>query len=265
MLWEKVVRRITDFVSRYVSEAKAEGVVVGVSGGVDSACVAKLCSLALGSERVLALIMPEKGVTPGEDVEDAIALCDDLGIERKIIEISPAVNAFCNMLGCADGIPLANIKPRVRMICLYYYANSMNRLVAGTGNKSELLAGYFTKYGDGGVDFLPIGDLYKTEVFELAEFLGIPERIRKKKPSARLWKGQIDEEEMGISYAVLDSILKAMEKLKLLDEEVGEKEIEKIAEISGAKKKEVEMVVEMVRANAHKRKLPPVVELRDLL
>ncbi len=265
MMWEKVVRRITNFISNYVKEAKAEGVVVGVSGGIDSACVAKLCSIALGKERVLALIMPEKGVTPSEDVKDALNLCDDLGIERKIVEISPAVNTLCNLLSCKNGIPVANLKPRIRMICLYYYANLMNRLVAGTGNKSELLAGYFTKYGDGGVDFLPIGDLYKTEVYKLAEFLEIPESIRKKKPSARLWRGQTDEDEMGISYEVLDSILIAMEKLDLIDKEVGEKELEKIVELSGASLREVKSVVEMVKENAHKRRMPPIVNLRDLI
>ncbi len=266
-MWEKVVEKISDFIRDVVKNAGADGVVVGVSGGVDSACVAKLCTIALGKERVFALIMPESGITPEDDVKDALNLCEELGIERKIVEISPLVSVFCKTLGCEKLIPTANLKPRIRMICLYYHANMMNRLVAGTGNKSELLAGYFTKYGDGGVDFLPIGDLYKTEVFELAEYLGIPERIRNKKPSARLWKGQSDEEEMGISYERLDSILKALEELNLISKvEKGEKvDVEKIAEVSSAGKREVELVIEMVRKSAHKRYTPPVAELRGLL
>ena len=266
--WEKVIEAILDFIRDVVSRAEAEGVVVGVSGGIDSACVAKLCTLALGKERVLALVMPEKGVTPEEDVEDALNLCRELGIEHRVIEISPAVSAIYGILGCdAEGIPAANVKPRVRMICLYYHANAMNRLVAGTGNRSELLAGYFTKYGDGGVDFLPIGDLYKTEVFELAEYLEIPERIRKKRPSARLWSGQTDEEEMGISYEKLDSILKAMEKLNLLEFELDNvtKHVDEIAEISSSSRKEVELVLNMVKKSTHKRNMPPLLRLRNML
>ncbi len=268
--WDRVVGKISDFIRDFVNEAGAEGVVVGVSGGVDSACVAKLCTIALGSERVFALIMPENGVTPEEDVEDALNLCDELGVERKIIEISPAISSICELLDCRrEGIPFANLKPRVRMILLYYHANSMNRLVAGTGNRSELLAGYFTKYGDGGVDFLPIGDLYKTEVFQLAEYLGIPERIRKKKPSARLWSGQTDEEEMGISYSELDSILMAMEELGLLEKvekgEVGKEDLIPVADKSGAELRKVELVAEMVKNSAHKRCMPPLVSVRGLL
>ncbi len=270
MPWQAVVEKITDFIRNTVEGAGAEGVVVGVSGGVDSACVAKLCTMALGSERVFALIMPEKGVTPEEDVEDALKLCEELGVESRTLEISPAVSSICDLLKCErKGIPFANIKPRVRMILLYYHANSMNRLVAGTGNRSELLAGYFTKYGDGGVDFLPIGDLYKTEVFQLAEYLGIPERIRKKKPSARLWSGQTDEGEMGISYSELDSVLMAMEELGLLEKvergEIGEDGIEAIVGKSGVDSRKVELVAGMVKSSAHKRYMPPSASVRDLL
>ena len=267
--WDAIVERITDFIKNFIHKAGADGVVVGVSGGIDSACVAKLCTMALGREKVFALVMPEKGVTPEEDVEDALNLCDELGIDRKVIEISPAVSAICKLVGCDGGIPFANIKPRVRMILLYYHANSMNRLVAGTGNRSELLAGYFTKYGDGGVDFLPIGELYKTEVFQLARHLGIPDSIVNKKPSARLWSGQTDEEEMGISYSELDSILMAIEELGLLDRvekgELTREELEKIAEKSKSELKKVELVVEMVRNSAHKRHIPPCAEIRELL
>ncbi len=212
MNFEKVVERICDFIRDIVSSSGSTGVVLGLSGGIDSATVAYLCSRALGNGRVFALIMPEVGITPEQDVDDAIKVAENLGIEYKLIEINDLVKAFKKKAGEGSKIAEVNLKPRIRMVLNYYHANSMNRLVAGTGNKSELMVGYFTKYGDGGVDFLPIGDLYKTEVFQLAAYLGVPEEIIRKKPSAALWPGQTDEDEMGISYAELDEILKLIER-----------------------------------------------------
>ncbi|MDI3498743.1 NAD(+) synthase [Archaeoglobus sp.] len=247
MNFEKVVERICDFIRGVVSSSGSTGVVLGLSGGVDSATVAYLCVRALGSERVFALIMPETGVTPEQDVEDAINVAESLGMEYKLIEINDIVRVFKEKAGEGSKIAEANLKPRIRMVLNYYHANSMNRLVAGTGNKSELMVGYFTKYGDGGVDFLPIGDLYKTEVFHLAAYLGVPRRIIEKKPSARLWPGQTDEEEMGISYAELDEILKLIEKGERRDDE------------------KFRRVVQMVERSRHKREMPPVARVRDLL
>jgi NAD+ synthase len=253
--WEKVVSRIVDFIKKTVEDAKARGVVVGLSGGVDSSTTAFLCVKALGKEKVLGVIMPEKGVTREEDIEDALKVCDILGIDYKYVEINPMVEVFLNELGEGNKIAVANLKPRIRMIINYYYANNLNYLVAGTGNKSELLTGYYTKYGDGGVDFLPIGDLYKTEVFELAKYLGVPERIVKKKPSAGLWIGQTDEGELGITYAKLDTILKALEK-GLKPEEISKK--------FDVSEDEVRKVIELVEKSRHKREMPPIVGLRDL-
>ena len=254
--WGAVVERITGFIRDVVSKAGADGVVVGLSGGVDSSTTAFLCVRALGSERVLGVIMPEKGVTKEEDVEDAIKVCEILGIEYRHVEISPIVRAFLNELGEGSRIAVANLKPRIRMIINYYFANSMNRLVAGTGNKSELLTGYFTKFGDGGVDFLPIGDLYKTEVFELARYLGVPERIVRKTPSSGLWVGQTDEGELGISYAKLDTILKALESGIKADE------IPKMYDVT---EEEVKRVISLVERSRHKREMPPVARVRDLI
>ncbi len=254
--WNEVINRITSFIKQKVDEADAKGVVVGISGGIDSAVVSFLCVRALGWDRVLGLIMPEKGVTPEEDVNDALKICKMLGIEYKVIEINPVIDVFLKILGRNDDIAVANIKPRVRMIINYYHANSRKMLVAGTGNKSELMVGYFTKYGDGGVDILPIGDLYKTEVFQLAKYLGVPEKIINKKPSAGLWKGQTDEEELRISYSKLDAILKAIER---------DIELTKIPEIAGVKEDEVNRVVQMIQNSKHKREMPPIVELRDLI
>ncbi len=245
--WDAIVGKISEFIGQMVGDAVAEGVVVGVSGGVDSACVVTLCKKALGSNKVTGLIMPEKGLTPEEDIRDAINLCKKLDVEYHVIEINPFIETFIKVVGRGNERAYANLKPRIRMIILYHHANNRNLLVAGTGNKTELTVGYFTKYGDGGVDFLPIGDLYKTEVFQLAEYLGIPEEIIRKTPSAGLWKGQTDESEMGIAYEELDSILKALSKDK-----------------SGIKS-DYEKVLQMIDKGAHKREMPPFVELRSLI
>ncbi|MBO8179595.1 MAG: NAD+ synthase [Archaeoglobus sp.] len=247
MNFDKVVQRICEFIDEIVKSSGSTGVVLGLSGGVDSSTVAYLCTKALGKERVFGLIMPEIGVTPEKDVEDAIKVAEILGIDYKLIEINEIIEVFKEKAGEGSKMAEANLKPRVRMVLNYYYANSMNRLVAGTSNKSELMVGYFTKYGDGGVDFMPIGDLFKTEVFQLASYLGVPRNIIEKKPSAALWPGQTDEEEMGISYAELDEILKLIEKGEKRDDEKFKK------------------VLKMVERSKHKRQMPPVARVRDLL
>ena len=247
MDWERVVEEICKFIKEYVDKSNANGVIIGLSGGIDSSTVAFLCKRALGEKKVFGLIMPEKGVTREEDVEDALSIADMLGIEFKIIEINEILDALKRKLGEGNKIAEANLKPRIRMTINYYFANNMNRLVAGTGNKSELMIGYFTKYGDGGVDFLPIGDLYKTEVFKLAEYIGVPERIIKKKPTAGLWVNQTDEDEIGMSYEELDEILKAIENGRRRGDD---------------KFKRVEM---LVKNSKHKREMPPIARVRHLL
>lgn len=249
MNFRAVEGRITSFIRDCVEKSNSKGVVLGLSGGVDSAVVAFLCVKALGKERVLANIMPEEGVTPKEDVEDALLVAKILGIEYNLIEISPIVSLFLNIIG-KDRInknSLINLKPRIRMAINYFFANALQRLVVGTGNKSEIMIGYFTKYGDGGVDLQPIGDLYKTEIFEFARYLGVPERIVKKKPTAGLYIGQTDEDEIGMSYAELDEILKKIE-LGIFENE-----------------ERFKRVLELVRASEHKRAMPPIPRVRDLL
>lgn len=204
------MRAIVAFIRRKAREAKANGVVLGLSGGVDSAVVAALSAKALGPRRVTALIMPEAETRSDGDVADAIAVANSLGIEYRVIDFTGVYRAFAKCLpvfGRAARVPNGNLRARIRMCLLYYYANRRNLLVAGTGNKSELLQGYFTRYGDGGVDMLPIGGLYKTQVRALARSLGIPERIIAKVPTAGLWPGQSDEAELGIRYEALDKVL----------------------------------------------------------
>jgi len=204
---EEKVRFLVSWMRDRSNEAKAKGGVFGVSGGVDSALVLALAKLAWG-DNCLGVVMPCHSIS--EDVEDALHLLQLFSCPHKLIDLSPVYDLLLETLsGGHQSTPLAqaNLKPRLRMVTLYYYANLMNYIVVGTGNKDELFVGYFTKYGDGGVDILPLGDLTKTEVREMAKYLGVPVRIADKPPSAGLWKGQTDEAEMEILYRDLDKYL----------------------------------------------------------
>jgi len=203
---EDIESKVIKFIQKSVKNAGLNGAVVAASGGIDSAVVATLCVKALGKKRVFALLMPERGVTKRKDVEDACHLAEKLGISYEIRPINNILDALFQNYS-VEKIAYGNAKARIRMMILYTYANSTQSLVVGTGNKSELREGYFTKYGDGGVDFLPIADLYKSDVVQLASFLDISQSIIDKPPSAGLWHNQTDEGEMGLSYAELDCIL----------------------------------------------------------
>jgi len=245
-------RHIQKFLAEKLRKVGAKGYVLGVSGGIDSAVVLLLATRAVGKEKMLALLMPDE-TTSKKDMDDAVAFCKSLGVKRKTIDITDMVEAGRVALGGkVDKMSTANIKARCRMILLYYHAGSEGRLVLGTSNKSELLVGYFTKYGDGGADLEPIGDLYKTEVRQLGVALGLPESILKKAPSAGLWKGQTDEGELGISYQKLDAILFGIEHG--MDERT-------IAKNTNAGVGEVRRIEKMVRLSSHKRKFPPVAKL----
>jgi len=220
---EKVIYLIKKFIKDKVEEAGARGVVLGLSGGIDSTVTAYLCKEALGPDRVLGIIMPTRTTSP-VDIKHAHMVAEILGIENETIQIDPLVEPF-KSLCYHRGTKLArgNLKARMRMIILYYHSNSMNRLVVGTGNRTELLVGYFTKYGDGGVDILPIGCLYKGQVKFLAEKLKVPVEIIEKTPTAGLWYGQTDEEELGIKYPILDKILYLMVDHGLDDQSISER------------------------------------------
>jgi NAD+ synthase len=197
--------KIVSWIKGQVKHSGAKGIVLGLSGGIDSAVVAALCKEAVGKNKLLVLFMPCN--SDPRDLRDAKLVAVKLGLKSKLVDLSSVYNNFLKALPSAVGLARGNLKPRLRMSTLYYFANKLNYLVCGTGNKSELLVGYFTKYGDGGVDILPIADLFKRQVCNLAQELKIPQSIITKPPTAGLWQGQTDEGEMGITYNELDDIL----------------------------------------------------------
>ena len=207
---ETLVQKLCVWMEDKVTEAKAKGIVFGLSGGLDSAVVAAL-SIRIFPQNTLAIIIPCHSLEA--DINDALDFINKFNIPSKIIDVSKVYDSSIHLLNDKEKegsfkLAEANIKPRLRMTTLYYFANKLNYLVVGTGNKSELMIGYFTKYGDGGADILPLGNLLKSQVRELAEYLGIPKKIINKPPSAGLWEGQTDEKEIGISYEQLDKYLK---------------------------------------------------------
>jgi NAD+ synthase len=253
--FERTTNEIVEFIRKTVKDADAAGVVVGLSGGVDSSLVATLCVRALGENRVLGVIMPMV-FTPVQDIDDAKELAGWLGIRTEIVNIQDISEAFSRELGIDQNdlkqrIPMANIRARIRMVTLYYYANLHNYLVAGTGDRSERLIGYFTKYGDGGVDFSPIGHLYKTQVRELARHLGIPDKIAYKPSSPQLYPGHKATDEIPIGYEELDPVLVGLFDRKLPPREV--------SQLTGVSLKVVEEVLRRFEGSKHKRTSPPMV------
>src|SRR5512136_936659 len=187
------------------------GIVIGVSGGVDSAVAAAFCCRAVGPDKMLGLSLPS-AVSNRQDCEDAAALCTALGMEHRIISIEPMLTGFRELPGFYESSYLmGNLMARVRMTVLFYHANRDHRLVCGTSNRSEYMLGYCTKFGDNAADLQPILHLYKSDVYVMARELGIPEQIIRKVPSAGLWEGQNDEKEIGLSYDQIDTALRALE------------------------------------------------------
>ena len=210
--------RIASWLQERAAKAGARGFVFGLSGGIDSAVVARLCQMA-APQRVLGVLLP--CYSNSQDEVDARLVASEFSIPVARVDLGATFDALTDVLNPAikglpthvdvvdikQQLPEANIKPRLRMAALYYIANAMNYLVAGTGNRSEITIGYYTKYGDGGVDLLPIGGLLKSEVYALARELGVPQPVIDKPPTAGLWVGQTDEEEMGFSYDTLEAYL----------------------------------------------------------
>jgi NAD+ synthase len=235
---DQLADKIVLWIREQVLAAGRKGVVVGMSGGLDSSVLAVLCYRAF-PQNMLGVVMPCCGSK--QDEEHALAVASQFSIPTKVVVLDPVFDTLLQALPSDTAEPNvkrlaeANLKVRLRMLTLYYFANQFKYLVAGASNRSELAVGYFTKYGDGGVDILPLANLVKGQVRGLANFLGIPQSIINKPPSAGLWQGQTDEGELGLSYDELDQYLITGEAS------------------SGLRQK----IESMIAASAHKRSLPP--------
>ncbi len=246
---------IKDFIKTYVKTSGCKGVVIGLSGGVDSAVTTILCKDALGVKNIKCVFLPDEA-TPESDLKHQKLFVKKFNLsceEKNITSILKQINN--QLILKPDKFAFANVKARIRMVLLFEYANMTRSLVCGTSNKSEMLIGYFTKYGDGGVDIQPIGDLYKTQVLELAKYLKLPKEMIIKPPSAGLWKGQTDEKELRLSYQDLDRILAGLER---------KMDISDIAQSVGVKESDVKRVKQMRLKSQHKRRtaLIPKIGLR---
>jgi len=247
--YEKLVIDIPKWIKNYVKSAKANTIVVGLSGGIDSAVTAALCAKALGKKNLIGLGLPCSSVA--QDLEDAKLIANHLGINFEILDLTAVYEKFLDITSSIPGkddLASANLKPRLRMMTLYFIGQSKgNCLVAGTSNRAELAIGYFTKYGDGAADFEPLASLYKQEVRKIAGVLNIPKEIITKDPSAGLWPGQTDEGEIGLSYDIIDEILYR---------------IDYNLNFKGINENDIIRVKEMMSAAEHKLKMPPFFDVR---
>ncbi|HQK82621.1 MAG TPA: NAD(+) synthase [Atribacter sp.] len=237
--WNQERDRIVDWLRERVQKAKAKGVVLGLSGGIDSSVAGALAKIAF-PENTLGLMLPCHSLPL--DQQDAELIAGKFAISYQIFSLDFIYDSYLALLGESYSkplpLPLANIIPRIRMTVLYYFAQKENYLVCGATNKSELTVGYYTKYGDGGVDLMPLAHLTKTEVWQFAKFLEIPASIIEKAPSAGLWEDQTDEKEMGICYAVLDAFIQ-----------------------NGlGNQQDIAKIQKMIKRTEHKRQLPPRLE-----
>jgi len=246
--YEKAAERIASCVKRYVEEAGAAGVVVGLSGGLDSSVAAALAAKGLGPQRVTALIMPERE-TPLESVELAVRVAESLGLRYYVLDITKPVEGLLALFGrsyeSSDPLARGNVKARIRMTALYYYANTSRCLVVATSDRSEFLLGYFTKWGDAAGDVYPLLSLYKTQVRELGRRLELPKEVVERPSSPELWPGQTAEGELGLPYEILDQLL-----YLLVDKQ---EPLDLACEKLGLEKSAGEKVWKRVLASEHKR------------
>ncbi len=241
---------IIGFIEGVVEDAGAEGAVIGLSGGIDSTLTAHLAVEALGSDAVHGLVMPSE-VNTDENMSDAERVAEMLDMSYDVIDINPVVDAFVEAYpeGEDHQMALGNVRVRTRGVFNYFVANAESRIVLGTGNRSEGLTGYYTKYGDQAVDCNPIGNLYKRQVRQLARHVGVPTDLVEKDPSAEMWTGQTDEEEMGLTYDLLDAIL-----VLHIDGPLTKSATARTLDIP---EEPIDRVEELYRRSEHKRHMPP--------
>jgi NAD+ synthase len=241
--YRKISRNIATFISKEVKLRKKNGVVIGLSGGIDSSVCLLLAHRALRNHLIIGLSMPEKHVTPKIDIQNVRTLSKKLGIRYKEISIGYGKKILLNK-SPENKLAGGNFSARIRMALLYYYAATNDLLVLGTADKSELMIGYFTKFGDAGADIFPIGEMYKSQVRLLARELQVPEQILERPSSPGFWKGQLAEKEIGLPYIEIDLILNSYLKKNLKNLEIG--------------KRKINLVTNMIRKNQHKKKEIPI-------
>ncbi|WP_273837426.1 NAD+ synthase [Halococcus sp. PRR34] len=253
------LQAIRSEVVTFIRDNVEDTAVVAMSGGIDSTLTAALAVEAIGSENVMALSLPCKK-TDDEHTTDVQTIAEGLGVEYHSVSIRPLLDLFEDHIAPAldpagDRGSIGNVMARMRMMCAYYASNAGNRRVLGTSNRSELLLGYFTKHGDGAADLYPLGEFYKTEVHALADFIGLPQRIVHKEPTAGLWTGQTDKADLGASYDVLDPILRSF-----VDEDAS---VATITDEVDVPQQFVEDIVKRYYDNRHKRSMASTLELKD--
>lgn len=249
---EKALQTIKRFLIGKLNQSGLSGYVVGLSGGIDSAVAAGLAVAAMGKDKVLGILMPYRSSSP-QSAEHAILYANQLGIETKLVDISPMIDAYFGSIDESMRVRAGNKMARERMSILFDQAHYMNRLVLGTGNRTEICLGYTTWFGDSACSLNPIGELYKTEVRALARFLGVPPAIIAKPPTADLWEGQTDEGEIGLTYERIDQLLSL-----IVDRHVNSMlELQK----AGFASTEISRVVSLMNRNSFKRALPDIAPL----
>lgn len=245
---KRIMKQVVHFISNEVRQRKKDGVVIGLSGGLDSSVAAVLSVKALGNKRVVGFILPEGKLTPRTDLANAQKIVNSLKIQAFRIDIVQSKINFLKFLP-RHRLASGNLSSRLRMAILYYYANVKNLLVLGTSDKSELMLGYFTKNGDGAADVFPLGDLYKTEVRNLALELGLPKALVNQPSSPRIWAKQTAESELGLPYDKIDEILRAFEKNHLKE--------------CRANKSDIKKMMTWINKTQHKREFPPICKINQ--
>ena len=244
-----IIKKIEKFVLQKVMESNSNGIVIGLSGGIDSSVCLGLASRSIPKHNILGLIMPMEGITPEEDEIDAIDLAKQFNVEYRIIKLNKISQEYMKKLN-KHKIAQGNLLARIRMSILYYHANLLNRIVIGTGDKSEYMLGYFTKFGDGAADIAPIADLFKTQVRILSKKLEISHKITNKKSGPRLWENHNAEDELQMTYEDVDELLYSL-ITNNLDEE----------HLSKQKLKFIKLINKRIKDNKHKKELPEICKI----